>query len=588
MTRVVAVIQARMGSSRLPGKVLMPLAGKPVLWHVIHRLRKCRTVDAIAIATSVNSADDPIAAFGLEEGVAVIRGSEDNVLLRYAAAAEQLRADIVVRVTGDAPLIDPAMTDLQVKTLAQTGADFCVPDPQTPYIYEGVDPLTTRALQRLVSEVGDDPVAREHVTAYFKQHPDFARIAYVPVEPAYHFAGARVSVDTPADLHFQDVLYARLGVPAGEADLRAVADLLRQDPALLTINAHVQRKALGYSNRRVLLRCDGSAQLGLGHVYRCLALADELRDVHGWGVVFAMADSSLGTEVATRAGYHVERKCGEVEDAWLEDLASRQRPDVLVLDVRSDLARSTLDGIRKAGVMVVTLDDPSERRLSTDLAFYPPVPQVRRMDWTGFMGELHVGWEWVVLRRGFRKGPTCMRQDQPVVLVTMGGTDPADLTSRVVEALDLLTDQFRSIVVLGPGYSRQDAVADLAASSPGRFEIRRSVEDMPSLMARVDLAVASFGVTAYELAAIGVPAIHLCLSPDHAESSAAFAEAGLAVNLGVYSQVTTEAMAEVICRLLHDQPRRAEMSARARRHVDGLGAARVASAMVERLGRNCG
>ena len=99
--RVAAIIQARMGSTRLPGKVLMPLSGKPVLWHIIHRLRKCRMVDVVAIATSDQPCDDPLVEFARNEGVELVRGPEDNVLQRYALAAEKLAPDYIVRVTGE-------------------------------------------------------------------------------------------------------------------------------------------------------------------------------------------------------------------------------------------------------------------------------------------------------------------------------------------------------------------------------------------------------------------------------------------------------------------------------------------------------
>src|SRR5271154_2022432 len=99
--RIVAVIQARMGSTRLPGKVLRPVAGKPLLWHVVHRLRASRLIEEIAIATSVDPRDDAIVTFGAEQGIAVIRGPEENVLARFARAAEMLDADITVRVNAD-------------------------------------------------------------------------------------------------------------------------------------------------------------------------------------------------------------------------------------------------------------------------------------------------------------------------------------------------------------------------------------------------------------------------------------------------------------------------------------------------------
>jgi len=578
-----------MGSSRLPGKVLMPLAGKPILWHIVYRLHKCRSVDTIAVATSTSSADDPIEEFALRAGIEVVRGPEDNVLARYALAAEQLDADIILRVTGDAPLVDPALADCLVETLIEKDADYCTSDPQVHSIHEGFSPFTFHALQKLVHEAGDDPVAREHVTAYFKKHPEFVRVAYVPIDPDYQFSGARVSVDTPADLRFLEEVYARLNVPAGEIDVRDVVRLLRSEPALLKINVHVYRKDADERSRRVVFRCDGDVRLGLGHIYRCLALADELREVHGCGVSFAMAKGPIGFDLIRQAGYPIEHKPDdEDEDLWLGHVIQRLRPDALVLDVRSELARSSVEKWHSNGLLIVTLDDPSERRLAADLAFYPPVPQVQRLDWDGFTGQLYVGWEWVVLRQEFAhvpiQDPRPKTQDpRSKILVTMGGSDPAGLTLKAVEALDLLDEDFETVVVLGPGFSHHEALRNLLARTSRQFDVHQAVADMPGLMAEADLAMASFGVTAYELAAMGVPAIHLCLTEGHAESASAFVEAGIAVSLGVHSDVTPDALAQSVLALLDDDELRAKMAAQARALLDGRGAERIARVLAARV-----
>jgi spore coat polysaccharide biosynthesis protein SpsF len=580
--RTVAIVQARMGSSRLPGKVLKPLAGKPVLWHIIHRLRKCRQVDAIAIATSTQRLDDAIQEFAVGEGVEVVRGPEDNVLARYALAAEKLAADIIVRVTGDAPLIDPVTIDCLIRVLIENEeVEYCVGDSQVPCIHEGFTPFKVRTLRRLVCKAGDDPVAREHVTGYLKQHPEFAPTAYVPIEPDYQFSGARMSVDTPADLRFLEEVYTRLNVPAGEADVRDVVRLLRSSPDLLRINAHIHQKDINEQNRRVLFRCDGDAELGLGHIYRCLALADELREAHGWGVSFAMSRGAIGFELVSRAGYPIDYRQDNDEETWLAGLIGRLRPDLLVLDVRSDLASSSVQNWRNDGLLVITLDDASERRLAADLAFYPPVPQVQRLSWTGFTGQLYVGWEWVVLRREFGQRENGLPNERPVVLLTMGGSDPKGLTLKALKALDLLDEDFQTIVLLGPGFSRRDALNKLLLTTRRHFEVRENIVTAADLMNQADLAVASFGVTAYELAAMGVPSILLCLTEDHAESASAFAKAEIAVSLGLHQHVTEDGLAEAVRALLSDASRRGRARERGMSLVDGHGAERVARVLME-------
>lgn len=334
----------------------------------------------------------------------------------------------------------------------------------------------------------------------------------------------------------------------------------------------------------VLFRCDGSPKIGLGHVVRCLALADELREVYGCRITFAVCNGSLGRDMIIEKNYHILSPPDGVRlfdyGQWLEDVIDDVGAHTLVLDVRDDLQRSAVEKLREQGILIVTLDDPSDRRLAADLAFYPPVPQVSRADWTGFTGELHVGWEWVVLRPVFANRVSRLPHKKPVVLVTMGGSDPAGLTMKAVEALDLLDEGFETVVVLGPAFSHQGALRDLLAKTHRHFDVRQNVTDMAGLMTQADLAVASFGVTAYELAAVGVPAIYLCLTEDHAESASAFVEAGIAMSLGMHSDVTPDTLARSVLSLLDNDESRIKMAAQASALVDGRGATRIADRIV--------
>lgn len=584
--KVVAIIQARMGSSRLPGKVLRPLVGKPVLWHIIHRLRKCRTVDQIAIATSTQADDDAIAKFAEAEKIHCTRGSEDNVLERYALAAKETNADIIIRVTGDAPLVDPVMIDIMVETLIREHADYCTGVPGVPVIHEGFCPMTHEALQRLSDKAGDDPVAREHVTAYFKEHPDFVRITYVDMDSAYRFEGVRLSADTPADLAFLETVYDRLKAPAGEADVKDVVKLLRAEPELLEINAHVRQKHPDEKSRRVIIRCDGDASIGIGHIKRCLALAGQLRDVHGCGVTFAMASGPEGFDLVRGARYPIAEKTGSSEDAWLDALIKQTKPDALILDVRSDLDPELVRRWKAQGVLIATIDDPSDRRLVADIAFYPPVPQVNEMDWNGFKGRLYVGWEWVALGQAIPASRTRAHSDRPMILITMGGSDPAGLTLNAIRALDTLEGEFDASVVLGPGFAHYRELEDLLSKTNRDFRVLRNIENMADVMAQADLAVASFGVTAYELAAAGVPALYLCLTDDHARSAEPFVKAGTAISIGVYSAVTISDIAEAVERLLGDPDVRRAMAEKGRQLLNGKGAAAIAGAIVKEAQRS--
>ena len=301
-----------------------------------------------------------------------------------------------------------------------------------------------------------------------------------------------------------------------------------------------------------------------------------------------MRQGPIGYELVSEKGYPLltPTNGGEPFDypAWLRKVVGGVGARALVLDVRDDLPRAVIDRLREQGVLIVTLDDSSERRLAADLAFYPPVPQVERMDWTGFTGELHVGWDSVVLRREFADPPPRIDNERPVVLITMGGSDPAGLTLKAMEALDFLDEDFETIVLLGPGFSWHERLRDLQARTHRCFDVRQRVADVPGLMARADLAVAAFGVTAYELVAMRVPAVHLCLTEDHCESAAAFEAAGLAISLGLFTDVRTEALAGAVKRLLTDhRHHRRQMRDRATSLADGRGLERISRIIATRI-----
>jgi spore coat polysaccharide biosynthesis protein SpsF (cytidylyltransferase family)/aryl-alcohol dehydrogenase-like predicted oxidoreductase len=268
MTRpVVAVVQARMGSSRLPGKVLMPVAGKPMLWHILHRLRQCRSVDRVAVATSTDARDDAIEKFCAQDGVTCVRGPLQNVLERYRLAAVRTGAQTLLRVTGDAPLIDPGIIDYLVFGMTQAGADFVQLEPGVLCAHEGVDVFSRQALDWLTAHAAEDEIAREHVTSYFKKYPDKVRTVYLPVYQPLARKTERISVDEPQDMEWLRAVYDRLKVPPGEAQLASVLQLLEDEPQFRAINTHVRQRPVTQVERPPAARRLGIGTVQFGQAY---------------------------------------------------------------------------------------------------------------------------------------------------------------------------------------------------------------------------------------------------------------------------------------------------------------------------------
>src|ERR1700748_445490 len=149
--------------------------------------------------------------------------------------------------------------------------------------HEGVDPMTRGALDKLMMDAADDPIAREHVTAYFKVHPNFVPIARAEDYPELAREGGRLTIDTPDDLAFVEAVHGRLAAKAGEASLSDILMLLDREPGLRALNAHVKQKPIAKAGGLALIRCDGGGKVGFGQVKRIVSLAKALRDREGIG-----------------------------------------------------------------------------------------------------------------------------------------------------------------------------------------------------------------------------------------------------------------------------------------------------------------
>jgi spore coat polysaccharide biosynthesis protein SpsF (cytidylyltransferase family) len=245
--RPIAVIQARMGSSRLPGKVLADLGGAPLLARMIERVRGARRVAAIVVATPEGPLDEPVRELARHLGVGAFAGSAEDVLARYQGAATRFAADPVVRLTADCPLIDPEVIDACVERFAATGCDYAGLAGEFP---DGLDTevIAAGALARAAAEARL-PSEREHVTPYLKAHPD--RFRCVPVEFPERLGERRWTVDEARDLAFVREVYRRLYQPGRIFGWREIEALLAREPELGRLNAGIERNA-GY--RRSLER----------------------------------------------------------------------------------------------------------------------------------------------------------------------------------------------------------------------------------------------------------------------------------------------------------------------------------------------
>ena len=232
-----AIIQARMGSTRLPGKILKPLAGKPALWHVVNRLNRSRRLKDLLIATTTNPDDDVVVYFCRENGIECFRGSENDVLDRYYQASKAFGADPVIRITADCPVIDPAIVDEVIEKFFAGDYDVYGLGGEFP------DGLDCECFAFWVLEdawrCATLPSEREHVGIYPGKHPEkYRKGSYEKFSGLAHH---RWTLDEEADLYFLQAVYERLYRPDTMFSTGEILELLRREPELVKINRGITR-----------------------------------------------------------------------------------------------------------------------------------------------------------------------------------------------------------------------------------------------------------------------------------------------------------------------------------------------------------
>lgn len=242
--KIIATVEARTTSTRLPGKVLLPLLGKPALEQLIHRLKPSRYIDEIVVATTTNTTDDVIVGLARRVGVKSFRGSEKDVLSRVLGAAKSVEADIICEVTGDCPLVDVELIDQGIGELFAHAVEYVGNVFPTTYpIGFDVQIFPTSVLAR-VDRLTQDPLDRVHVSYYIYMHPEQFKVRMWRAEGEYFWPELRVTLDEQKDYDFLKAIFERFIIDHPLATALEIIRFLKQHPELLAINQYVRQKEL--------------------------------------------------------------------------------------------------------------------------------------------------------------------------------------------------------------------------------------------------------------------------------------------------------------------------------------------------------
>lgn len=586
--RVVVIAQARMGSSRLPGKVLAQAGGQSLLEHLLQRLARSRFAPAVVIATTTAPADDALEREALRLGAGVFRGSEDDVLDRYLGAARASDAEVVVRVTADCPLLDPQELDRVIEEfLKHAGQVDYVTNQQgnVRRIPRGLDvEVMSRAALERAGREATAPGDREHVTPYLYREPGRFRTLFSHYPHGDHSA-LRLTVDTPEDLALVRAVIDELGSAAG---LPEIAALFARRPELASLNAGIAQKSIQgeaelrrarVAGRLLLGRADAGNVVGFGHVARLGALLEAWTECGGRA---ELVGSGL-------TGTLCERFAAKF--ALVEAAADAQE----LLERSRQAAAVALDGYQFGAELERTLRQDKPLLVFDDLAQRVPDADVilnqnlgaRAEAYAGATGRVLAGASYTLLRSELRAAinATAAARGQRV-LCAFGGSDPRQLSARVAERLLAGLPETPVAVVIGPAFAseQRDALASLAAREP-RLALVVDPPSMAEIFATARAAVLGAGSSAWEALALGVPAVLVGVADNQAPVLAGAVSAGAALDAGLAGEETPGRVLDALRRLLDDERLAAELSSRGRQLFDGRGCFRVIDALLDAIER---
>lgn len=239
---IAAIIQARTGSSRLPNKVFKILCGKPLIWHIVNRLRFSQRIEKVILATTQNQSDDILESWALENGIDCFRGDENNVLDRYYQTASLYSVDTIVRITADDPFKDPIIIDEVIKMFEENSLDFAY-NNNPPTFPEGLDTEVFSFIALKHAWLNSiDSFEKEHVTQYFYRNPSLFK--QLCLKNNIDISYLRWTIDTQLDWDMAEIIYSKLYYTNEMFNMSDILSLLEKEPDIAKINSNVKRSTM--------------------------------------------------------------------------------------------------------------------------------------------------------------------------------------------------------------------------------------------------------------------------------------------------------------------------------------------------------
>ena len=553
--RVVAVVPARGGYDEVPYLNIKKLGPIPLIAHTLQQAKKSRYIDRILVSTD----DDQVA----------------EVARQYGAEAPFRRP---AELSGKIPLLKPVVTHavdfwekregyrIDIVVTLQATSPFRTAEQ----IDAAIDKLIDERLDSVISLCEEKALTWRVVDGNLK--PLFGKAGRRDeMEPLYREDGAiRAMRREVLDMS------SRLGERVGYVLMDKGSAITVHDIYDFWMAEKLVRLP------RILFRVDGGSGIGMGHVYRSLAIADEIRSVSpSVDIQFLMkAEHAEGVQRVSSAGYSVRILSDDIPASVMKEI-QEYSPNIIVNDYPAPMRKDYLDSLAKLGASTVNLVDSLEdiekpAELTSVIIATMHENEVEPQEFYG-------GPAFAILRDSFADRSTELREVGRRVVVSFGGSDPQGLTLKVVRSLDSLAMEWKDLVVqvvLGPAFSYKRELEGILPTLAYRPRILENVEHMADVLSDADLVFCSGGMTVFEIAALGTPGAVICQNAREQRRMETFSGEGTITHLGLGTEVGEALVRETARELLGSVKRRREMSEAGRKLVDARGAERAAKVVI--------
>ncbi|WP_333886795.1 cytidylyltransferase domain-containing protein [Clostridium sp.] len=519
--KVIALIQARCTSTRLPKKHFRYIGDKMLMDWVVDRLKNVNEIDEIIISATCDISDVSLKTYAEKKKIGFYGydGDINDVVGRHYNAVKNKNADYIVVISGDCPLIHEKFIKEQLYTLEQ---GYFYTRPSTVCVHEGIDSYSMDCVEFL-NDNSKTPYERENYGVIIRENLNLVKVGFIELDKKYTENIFRISVDNMADLRFMNEVYYKLKNENKDFNIDNVLELAGKDRDLLDINSHVEQKKKGEKTYKFLIKTEASEEKGLGHLKRMIVFGQYLNENKNNGVVYVINKDKTAKSILENEGYIYDYSYGETEEELIE-LISNYKSDILIIDVQK-LEGNTGYNFKnikdKTNIKRIILIDKYISDDSIDLMIIQGIQSDEFEEEVKGDDRVLYGLECVFINKDFVKAKKIRRKmkkygQEKEIAICFGGSDLKDLTIKTIKELNSVNLDFKAKfkIILGPYYRNFDKFKKELVNFKYKYEIVKEPINYADELIHCDYGIIAYGVSFYEFLYMGIPTVNYAFNQE--------------------------------------------------------------------------